>query len=105
MKEVVQKLRFNLVKTDSGGGFSNENSALIAQEQEQLQIQKNLEFENQLLLERQQSVKQIEKDIVQLNNVMKELGALVHEQETAVGKFFFIFWFIEQILSSCTGRA
>lgn len=49
-------------------------------------MQKNLEFENQMLMERQQSVKQIEKDIVQLNSVMKELGALVHEQEAAVGK-------------------
>lgn len=68
---------------DASGGPHDESRNLI--EQEQLQMQKNLEFENQLLLERQQSVKQIEKDIVQLNSVMKELGALVHEQETAVG--------------------
>lgn len=86
MQEVVQKLRFNLLKNpDALGGPSDESSNLITQEQ--LQIQKNLEFENQLYLERQQRVKQIEKDIIQINDVMKELGALVYEQEAAVGKF------------------
>lgn len=53
---------------------------------DQMQIQKNLEFEQELLLERQQRIKQIESQIFDANALMKELSALISDQGEKVGK-------------------
>lgn len=39
-----------------------------------------------MLLEREDRVKRIEGDILDVNQIMRELGALVHVQSTTIGK-------------------
>ena len=41
---------------------------------------KQVEFEQEMLLEREQRVRQIESDIIDVNQIMKELSAMVQEQ-------------------------
>jgi t-SNARE complex subunit (syntaxin) len=43
-------------------------------------LQRELEFEQEMLLEREQRIKQIESNILDVNEIMRDLGAMVHEQ-------------------------
>lgn len=58
--------------------------------QAQRQIQNEQEFERDMLLEREARVKQIEADVLDVNQIMRELSALVHTQGEAIGTFRFI---------------
>ncbi|XP_036146088.1 syntaxin-12 [Monomorium pharaonis] len=53
---------------------------LLAQEQEHKTTQRTLEFQHGLLLEREDRIKRIEGDILDVNQIMRELAALVHQQ-------------------------
>lgn len=46
--------------------------------------QRTLEFEQGMLLEREDRVKRIEGDILDVNQIMRELGALVHVQSSTI---------------------
>ncbi|XP_026480583.1 syntaxin-12-like [Ctenocephalides felis] len=52
--------------------------------QAQRQIQNEQEFERDMLLEREARVKQIEADVLDVNQIMRELSALVHTQGEAI---------------------
>lgn len=54
--------------------------------QQQALLSRELAFEKDMLLERELSIKKIEADILDVNEIMRELGALVHNQEELVGK-------------------
>lgn len=54
--------------------------------QKQAQLSRELAFEKDMLLEREISIKKIEADILDVNEIMRELSALVHNQEELVGK-------------------
>lgn len=56
--------------------------------EKQMQVQKTRElaFEQDLLQERETRVRQIESDILDLNQIMRDLGSLVHEQGENIGK-------------------
>ncbi|CAB0038725.1 unnamed protein product [Trichogramma brassicae] len=43
-----------------------------------------LEFDHGLILEQEERIKQIEGDILDVNQVMRELGALVHQQADSI---------------------
>lgn len=43
-------------------------------------------FEQDMLIERESRVKQIESDILDINQIMRELGSLVHSQGETIGK-------------------
>lgn len=53
--------------------------------QQQQQIQEELEFEQGLLLEREQRIRQIESDMLDVNEVFRDLAAMVHEQGETIG--------------------
>lgn len=55
--------------------------------QAQRQIQNEQEFERDMLLEREARVKQIEADVLDVNQIMRELSALVHTQGEAIGLY------------------
>lgn len=82
----ADKLRCNLLKTPDLMNTSSQDTDLLLQD-EQIQTQRNLEFEQELLIEREHRIKQIESDILDVNQLMRELGALVHEQGSIVGEF------------------
>jgi t-SNARE domain-containing protein 1 len=53
----------------------------VAEEKHQkLKELKEVEFEQQMLIEREQRIQQIESDMIDVNQIMKELSAMVHEQ-------------------------
>ncbi|KAG9436609.1 syntaxin-12 isoform X1 [Apis mellifera carnica] len=58
----------------------NNNCLLQAQEDEHRVTQRNLEFQQGLLLEREDRIKRIEGDILDVNQIMRELAALVYQQ-------------------------
>lgn len=47
---------------------------------QKLQELKEVEFEQQMLLEREERIRQIESDMIDVNQIMKELSAMVQEQ-------------------------
>lgn len=47
---------------------------------QKLQELKQVEFEQEMLLEREHRIRQIESDMIDVNQIMKELSAMVHEQ-------------------------
>jgi hypothetical protein len=53
----------------------------------QKSLQRELEFEQEMLLEREQRIRQIEGDILDVNEIMRELGAMVHEQGDTISKW------------------
>lgn len=55
--------------------------------QQQKHMQKNLQFEQSLLKEREQRVRQIEEDVLDVNQIMRELGTLINQQGEAVGMY------------------
>nr|XP_018917718.1 PREDICTED: putative syntaxin-2 [Bemisia tabaci]XP_018917719.1 PREDICTED: putative syntaxin-2 [Bemisia tabaci]XP_018917720.1 PREDICTED: putative syntaxin-2 [Bemisia tabaci] len=66
--EEENKLNFEAVESDQ--------RQLIAQKQ----LQNELEFEQSLLLERETRMRQIEGDIIDVNVIMRELGAITRQQ-------------------------
>lgn len=62
---------------------------------------RTLEFQQGLLLEREDRIKRIEGDILDVNQIMRELAALVHQQGDTIGKYLFstkIYGFINETL-------
>lgn len=53
--------------------------------QQQKQMQKNLQFDQSLLKEREQRVRQIEEDVLDVNQIMRELNTLINQQGEALG--------------------
>lgn len=47
-----------------------------------------MEFESGLLEEREAYIRQIEVDVLDVNQIMRELGDIVHAQGATIGKFF-----------------
>lgn len=90
-KQIVMKMKTTALPTPNNAALMDEESqqqALLdaeAERQAQLRLQQELEFEQGLLLERENRVRQIETDIVDCNDIMRELAKLVNEQAEAVG--------------------
>lgn len=58
--------------------------------QAQKQVQQNLEFEQGMLQERESRIRQIEDDVLDVNQIMRELSALITQQGESIGKYFLI---------------
>lgn len=91
-KQIVSKMKTTaLPSTVALTDSEDQNQSLVdseAAQQAQINHQQQLEFEQGLLLERENRIRQIETDIVDVNDIMKELANLVSEQGVAVGKLF-----------------
>lgn len=60
----------------------------VASERHQKFVElKQAEVEQQMLLEREERIRQIESDIIDVNQIMKELGSMVHEQGETISRF------------------
>lgn len=69
--------------------------------QKQKQMQQSLQFEQSMLKERQLSVRQIEENVLDANQIMRELSILINQQTEAVGEYFLLCnsFYIKQIPS------
>lgn len=67
---------------DSAESTNNNPEAL---QQRQKMIENDLQFEHTMMLEREQRVKQIEADVLDVNQIMRELSSLVNQQGENIG--------------------
>ncbi|XP_014468419.1 PREDICTED: syntaxin-12 isoform X2 [Dinoponera quadriceps] len=85
-KSIVEKMKrhiltiTNIENTIDGEDADETQSLLQAQEQQRKTTQRTLEFQQGLLLEREDRIRRIEGDILDVNQIMRELAALVHQQ-------------------------
>lgn len=63
-----------------------ENADQFQQQQQQQQVLHDMAFENDMHLDREMRIRQIEADVIDVNQIMRELGSLVHEQGQTIGK-------------------
>ncbi|KAL3266816.1 hypothetical protein HHI36_010970 [Cryptolaemus montrouzieri] len=78
-KEIANKQKAHLLVTVSieNEEYSEENAA---NEDRQKMMAREMAFEQEMLLERETRIRQIESDVLNVNEIMRELGALVQEQ-------------------------
>lgn len=50
-------------------------------------MQQNLQFEQSMLKEREKRVRQIEEDVLDVNQIMRELNTLINQQGENIGRF------------------
>ncbi|XP_044732024.1 syntaxin-7 [Chrysoperla carnea] len=82
-KEQMQKTKINAGLNEPYlGGIKPKQNQLIELQDNQMQRQKQIQEEVnlQILQQQEQSIRQLESDISDVNQIFKELGALVHEQ-------------------------
>lgn len=73
-------------------GFGDVGSQQQLQQQQQQQqdamrqqqIQRDLQFEQDMMLEREQRMRQIEADVLDVNQIMKELSSITHQQSEVI---------------------
>ncbi|ODN05201.1 Syntaxin-7 [Orchesella cincta] len=89
-KQIVVKMKATVLPPPSNAGLMDDEEiqkqALVEHEEQQAQmrLQQALEFEQGLLLEREDRVNQIQSDIIDCNDIMKELATLVNEQAEVI---------------------
>ncbi|XP_065158550.1 syntaxin-12 [Atheta coriaria] len=80
-KKVADKLKSNfLVRANIEYENVVENADQFQQQQQQQQVLHDMAFENDMHLDREMRIRQIEADVIDVNQIMRELGSLVHEQ-------------------------
>ncbi|XP_043682141.1 syntaxin-12 [Vespula pensylvanica] len=70
----------NLENASEGDDEGEKQSLLQIQDDERRAAQRLLEFQQGLLLEREERIKNIEEDILDVNQIMRELAALAYQQ-------------------------
>ncbi|KDR23848.1 syntaxin-12 [Zootermopsis nevadensis] len=86
-KQVAEKMKICLLSKQTQpttSEYNDDDQEKLIEEAEQIATQKSLqrevEFEHEILLEREHRIHQIEADILDVNQIMRELGAMVYEQ-------------------------
>ena len=51
---------------------------------------RSLKFDHGLILEREERIKQIEDDILDVHQLMREMGSIVHQQAESISKYIFV---------------
>ncbi|KXJ68828.1 hypothetical protein RP20_CCG001549 [Aedes albopictus] len=70
-----------------GDGGSQQQLQQQQQQQDamrQQQFQRDLQFEQDMMLEREQRMRQIEADVLDVNQIMKELSSITHQQSEVI---------------------
>lgn len=65
------------------GGDGNQQDQLLASRQQQA-VAQSLQFEQDMLLEREQRFRQIEADVLDVNQIMKELSSITNQQAEVI---------------------
>ncbi|KAJ8922572.1 hypothetical protein NQ315_007602 [Exocentrus adspersus] len=78
-KEVASKQKAHLLLSPSTENEVAQEDDYNQQQQQQA-LAREMAFEHDMLLERETRIKQIESDVLDINQIMRELGSMVHEQ-------------------------
>lgn len=95
MQQVAEKMKANLLTIVQ---IENEDPSQESNVQQQAQLARELAFEQEMMLDRESRIRQIEGDILDINQIMRELGSLVHQQGETIGMLKFIFLCIIKML-------
>lgn len=79
-------LLLNASEQDDIGNQDSGNDNDLQFHQQQKSLQQNLQFEQSMLKDREQRVRQIEDDVLDVNQIMRELGALINQQGENIGE-------------------
>lgn len=80
--KMKQVFLVNASQQDDGFGDGSNQDQLLQRQQQQ--IQQSLQFEQDMLLEREQRFRQIEADVLDVNQIMKELSSITHQQSEVI---------------------
>lgn len=50
-------------------------------------VNQDIEFQNQIIDERESEIRQIEQGVTELNEIFRDLGTIINEQQTLLGSF------------------
>ncbi|CAD6202694.1 GSCOCG00009720001-RA-CDS [Cotesia congregata] len=89
-RHVLQDVDFDNYRFESDED-EDEQIAFVKQDQLRRNEQRALEFEQGILLEREDLIQKLEGDILDVNQIMRELGALVNQQGGSIGNYFYKF--------------
>lgn len=82
-KDLANKQKSNLlVSVSIENDYTPEEES---DQQRQAQLAREMAFEQDMLVEREARIKQIEADVLDVNEIMRELGSLVHAQTETIG--------------------
>lgn len=73
------------IEQDQTGNITSSTDYLFHQQQKT--VQQSLQFDQTLMKERERRVLEIEADVLDVNEIMRDLLPLVHQQGEAIGKF------------------
>lgn len=88
-QQVAEKMKANLLTVAQ---IENEDPSQEADVQQQAQLARELAFEQEMMLDRETRIREIEGDILDINQIMRELGSLVHQQGETIGSLFCCFF-------------
>jgi t-SNARE domain-containing protein 1 len=81
-KDLANKQKSNLlVSVSIENDYTPEEES---DQQRQAQLAREMAFEQDMLVEREARIKQIEADVLDVNEIMRELGSLVHAQTETI---------------------
>jgi len=84
-KELAEKQKSNLLLSASIDRPPSDDEE-SEDRQKQAQLSRDLQFEQEMMLEREQKVRQIEADVLDVNQIMRELGSMVHSQGQTIDR-------------------
>lgn len=91
LQQIAAKMKgillLNATEQDDIVNQDPENDNDLHFHQQQKSLQQNLQFEQSVLKEREQRVRQIEDDVLDVNQIMRELGALINQQGEHIGAY------------------
>lgn len=65
----------------------DESSSQDQNRQQQALLSRELVHEQEMMLDREARIRQIEGDILDVNEIMRQLGSLVHQQGETIGQY------------------
>lgn len=93
-QDVASKMKVHMLQNasqldDQNSDALNQSNITEQQYQQQQQqlISRNLEFENSMALERAQRVENIERDVLDINQIMVDLSTMIDEQADDISKY------------------
>lgn len=71
-------------QSEEAGNITSSTDYLFHQQQKT--VQQSLQFEQSMLKERERRVREIEDDVLNVNEIMRDLLPMIHQQGEAIGE-------------------
>lgn len=85
-KDIATKQKAHLLVSVNIENEYQRDDENAAEDQKQMLLAREMAFEQEMFMERETRIRQIESDVLNVNEIMRELGTLVYDQAEAIGK-------------------